>query len=341
MSLVVQEQVSLKPLNTFGFDVTARFYAKASQDKDVCEALAFAKQHDVPLYVLGGGSNLVLTEDIDALVLHMASRGIRLLSESEDGAVIIEAEAGESWQTLVDATLALGLSGLENLSLIPGTVGASPIQNIGAYGVELKDVFAGLTALARESESLQEFSLEECAFAYRESRFKAEPGKWIVLRVRFRLSRNPNLRLDYGPIRQKLDEMGIIVPTPEAVSQAVSAIRREKLPDPAMLGNAGSFFKNPVVDKETARHLKLRYPDVVLYPQPDGRSKLAAGWLIDKAGWRGYRDGAIGVHDRQALVLVNRGGGTGHEVMQLAERIKIDIAQRFSVTLEMEPGTLT
>ena len=246
MSLQVQTQVSLKPFNSFGVDVQARLFAEAHSDADVREALAYAAQHDVPLLVIGGGSNLLLTADIQSLVLRMATRGIRILSD--DGSnVVIEAEAGEPWHPFVQHTLAHGLSGLENLSLIPGTVGAAPMQNIGAYGVEIKDVFAGLTAMDRQTGELRDFTLAECNFAYRDSLFKQEPGRWLILRVRFILDRAAHLHLEYGPVRQRLTEQGIEHPTATDVSQAICSIRNEKLPDPAVLGNAGSFFKNPLV----------------------------------------------------------------------------------------------
>lgn len=231
-----------------------------------------------------------------------------------------------------------GLSGLENLSLIPGTVGAAPMQNIGAYGVEIKDVFVGLTALDRQTGELHEFALEDCAFAYRDSLFKRNPGRWLILRVRFALSRVMHLHLDYGPVRQRLSEQGIEQPTAQNVSDAICSIRREKLPDPAELGNAGSFFKNPVVSAALAEHIRQAHPGLVAYPQADGRVKLAAGWLIELAGWKGYRDGDAGVHRLQALVLVNYGQASGAQLHRLAQKIQVDILERFGVELEMEPN---
>lgn len=337
MSLPVQAQVSLKPFNSFGVDVRAQLFAEAYSDDDVREALAYATAHDVPLLVIGGGSNLLLTADIAALVLRMATRGIRVLSD--DGSrVVIEAEAGEPWHPFVLHTLALGFSGLENLSLIPGTVGAAPMQNIGAYGVEIKDVFAGLTALDRHTGELRDFSLEECNFAYRDSLFKQQPGRWLILRVRFKLDRGAQLHLEYGPVRQRLTEQGIEQPTPSDVSRAICSIRSEKLPDPAVLGNAGSFFKNPLVSAAQVAQIKQEHPDVVAYAQADGQMKLAAGWLIERAGWKGFRDGDAGVHKLQALVLVNYGNATGLQLLSLAQRIQKDIAERFNVELEMEPN---
>ncbi len=338
MSLELQEHCSLKPYNTFGIDVRARWFAHARDEAEVREGLAAAVREGLPLLVIGGGSNLLLTRDVEALVLRMASRGVRVLSDDGER-VVVEAEAGEAWDPFVRWSLAQGLAGLENLSLIPGTVGAAPMQNIGAYGVELKDVFDGLTALDRQTGELREFDREACAFGYRDSRFKREPGRWLILRVRLRLSRAakaaPGLRAGApapgGGGRDRTDGQA-------DVTRVICAIRREKLPDPAVLGNAGSFFKNPVVSADQAVALRQRYSDLVAYPQGDGQRKLAAGWLIDKAGWKGFREGAAGVHAQQALVLVNYGGATGSQLHDLALRIRDDIQQRFGVELEMEPN---
>ena len=339
MSLNLQSDVSLKAFNSFGVDVRAWLFAEAHDDEDAREALSLAAQRNVPLLVIGGGSNLLLTRDVEALVLRMASRGIRILSEDGEQ-VLVQAEAGEPWHPFVQWSLAQGLNGLENLSLIPGTVGAAPMQNIGAYGVEIKDLFAGLTALDRQTGELRDFTTEECAFAYRDSLFKRDVGRWLILRVRFRLSRLASLRLDYGPVRQRLVEMGIEVPTATDVSQAICAIRSEKLPNPVELGNAGSFFKNPVVPFELAERIRAEYADLVSYPAGDGLAKLAAGWLIERAGWKGFREGDAGVHRLQALVLVNYGQATGAQLLQLAQRIQADIRARFGVELEIEPNVL-
>ncbi|GFM75709.1 UDP-N-acetylenolpyruvoylglucosamine reductase [Pseudomonas cichorii] len=337
MTLQVQSGVSLKPFNTFGVDVQAQLFAEARDDQEVRQALAYSAGHDVPLLVIGGGSNLLLTDDVRALVLRMASRGIRVIKE-DCAQGIIEAEAGEPWHPFVQSCLQLGFSGLENLSLIPGTVGAAPMQNIGAYGVEIKDVFHSLTALDRQSGELCEFSLEDCRFGYRDSVFKQQPDRWLILRVRFTLQRAPSLHLEYGPVRQRLDDMGIKEPTPFDVSRAICEIRSEKLPDPAVLGNAGSFFKNPLVTAGQSEAIKRNYPGVVGYPQADGRVKLAAGWLIEQAGWKGFREGDAGVHALQSLVLVNHGQATGLQLLSLARRIQADIVERFGVELEMEPN---
>ncbi|KIY39025.1 UDP-N-acetylenolpyruvoylglucosamine reductase [Pseudomonas sp. 10-1B] len=332
-----QEQVSLKPYNTFGIDVKARYFSQAHDDEQVRQALTQAHQRGLPVLVIGGGSNLLLTGDIDALVLHMASRGRRVLSDDGER-IVVEAEAGEPWHPFVQWTLAQGYCGLENLSLIPGTVGAAPMQNVGAYGVEIKDVFVGLTALDRETGELQDFDLAECAFGYRDSLFKRNPGRWLILRVRFALSRTLQAHLDYGPVRQRLAQQGVATPTAQAISDAICSIRREKLPDPAELGNAGSFFKNPVVSAQLVERIRAQYPGVVAYPQADGQVKLAAGWLIEQAGWKGYREGDAGVHRLQSLVLVNYGQASGGQMHALARRIQADILERFGVELEMEPN---
>ncbi|MEO9242932.1 UDP-N-acetylmuramate dehydrogenase [Pseudomonas inefficax] len=337
MTVQWQEQVSLKPYNTFGIDVKARYFSQAHDDQEVRQALAQAQQGGLPVLVVGGGSNLLLTRDIDALVLHMASRGRRVLSDDGER-IVVEAEAGEPWHPFVQWTLAQGYCGLENLSLIPGTVGAAPMQNVGAYGVEIKDVFAGLTALDRETGELRDFGLAECAFGYRDSLFKRNPGRWLILRVRFALSRTLQAHLDYGPVRQRLAEQGVTEPTAQAISEAICSIRREKLPDPAELGNAGSFFKNPVVSAEQVERIRAQHPGVVAYPQADGQVKLAAGWLIERAGWKGHREGDAGVHRLQSLVLVNYGQASGAQMHALARRIQADILERFGVELEMEPN---
>ncbi|WP_046786566.1 UDP-N-acetylmuramate dehydrogenase [Pseudomonas putida] len=332
-----QEQVSLKPYNTFGIDVKARYFAQVHTDDEVREALAQARQRGLAVMVIGGGSNVLLTRDVDALVLHMASRGRHVLGD-DAGRVLVEAEAGEPWHPFVQWSLQQGLCGLENLSLIPGTVGAAPMQNVGAYGVEIKDVFAGLTALDRQTGELRDFGLEECAFGYRDSLFKRNPGRWLILRVRFALSHQLQAHLEYGPVRQRLAEQGVQEPTAQAISDAICSIRREKLPDPAELGNAGSFFKNPVVAVEQVARIRAEFPGVVAYPQADGQVKLAAGWLIEQAGWKGYRDGDAGVHRLQSLVLVNYGQASGAQLHGLAQRIQADILARFGVELEMEPN---
>ncbi|WP_043310045.1 UDP-N-acetylmuramate dehydrogenase [Pseudomonas sp. ML96] len=339
MSLQLNQSFSLKPFNTFGVDVEARLFAEARDDDEVRQALAEAERRGLPLLPIGGGSNLLLTANVEALVLRIASRGLHILNDDGER-VVVEAEAGEPWHPFVLWSLEQGLAGLENLSLIPGTVGAAPMQNIGAYGVEIKDVFAGLTALDRQSGELREFGLDECAFAYRDSLFKQQPGRWLILRVRFALSRKTDLHLDYGPVHQRLQQEGVEAPTARDVSRAICAIRSEKLPDPAELGNAGSFFKNPVVPAALAERIRAEHADLVSYPAGEGQVKLAAGWLIERAGWKGFREGDAGVHRLQALVLVNYGAASGGQLLALARRIQADIEQRFGVLLEIEPNVL-
>lgn len=339
MSLSIEPNRSLKPFNTFAVEARAVRFTEAHSDQDVIDALAEAQRLNVPLWVLGGGSNLVLTGDVQALVLRMATAGVRIVEDRGDR-VVVEAAAGEPWHPFVVHCLEHGLYGLENLSLIPGTVGASPIQNVGAYGVEIKDVFAGLTALDRVSGRLVEFGLLDCEFGYRDSLFKRQAGRYIILKVRFLLHRSAKLRLDYGPVQQWLQSHDIRSPSPLDVSRAISAIRSEKLPDPKVLGNAGSFFKNPIVPRTAADALRNQYPDLIGYPQEDGRVKLAAGWLIERAGWKGYRMGDAGVHTLQALVLVNYGRANGKQILELAQMIQNDIAERFGVRLEVEPNVI-
>jgi len=339
VSLIIEKDFSLKPFNTFAVEARARYFAQAHDDQEVREALAAAQRLGLPLRVLGGGSNLLFTSDVEALVVRLVSRGIRVLSDEGDH-VVLEAEAGEPWHPFVLHSLELGLAGLENLSLIPGTVGAAPIQNVGAYGVEISDVFAGLTALDRTTGELCEFDAAACAFGYRDSLFKQKAGRFIILRVRFALRRAPRLQLEYGPLRQRLLQAGVEHPTPRDVSDAVCAIRREKLPDPQVLGNAGSFFKNPLVPQSLADELRKCHPNLVAFPQANGQVKLAAGWLIEQAGWKGFREGDAGVHGLQALVLVNHGQASGKQILALARRIQTDITLRFGVVLEIEPNVI-
>lgn len=337
--LNIQQQVDLASHNALGISEQAERLVWVENDRQLCEALALADANHWPVTLLGGGSNVVLAGPLRGLVIGMRSRGRRIISRAA-GEVLIEAQAGESWHALVGWSLDHGLCGLENLSLIPGTVGAAPMQNIGAYGVELKDVFDSLQALDRHTGEVHCFSLEECGFAYRDSLFKRQAGRYVILRVRLRLLSRPQLKLDYAPLGQAWLATGLQRPDARVVSELVCRIRRSKLPDPAVLGNAGSFFKNPLVTGEQLQSLLAQYPQLPHYPQPDGDYKLAAGWLIEQAGWKGHREGDVGVHSEQALVLVNFAAARGEEILALAERIRTDISQRFAVLLEMEPQPL-
>ncbi|MCD0491525.1 UDP-N-acetylmuramate dehydrogenase [Chromobacterium violaceum] len=338
MTLQFRADVDLRPYNTFGMAVRAAHFCQLDDAADLPALLAHPLYQQGPVLWLGGGSNLLLTRDYPGLVVKVALAGIRLLREDGDD-MIVEAAAGENWHGFVLHALAQGWYGLENLSLIPGTVGASPVQNIGAYGVEVKDRLLEVVCaqLDRNGEAAT-LSNAECRFGYRDSVFKHEAaGRLLVTAVRFRLSRRAELRTGYGDIQQQLQADGVDRPTPLDVSRAVVAIRQSKLPDPAVLGNAGSFFKNPVVPAEQAAALLERHPQLPRYPAADGKVKLAAGWLIDQCGLKGYRDGDAGVHDRQALVLVNHGRATGEQMRALARKVQQTVKEKFGVELEPEP----
>ncbi len=337
--LAVREQADLRTYNSLGITEKAERLAEVGSDKELRLALDMARRNGWPVTVLGGGSNVVIAGPLRGLVVAMRSRGRKVLQRSA-GSVLIEAEAGESWHDLVNWTLDLELFGLENLSLIPGTLGAAPVQNIGAYGVELQDVFHSLDALDRDSGEIRQFDRKACDFAYRESVFKRLPGRYVILRVRLQLRRQGSIRVDYAPLDRAWEATGLQRPDPRVVAALVCQIRRSKLPDPAQLGNAGSFFKNPLVTAHQLDALKALYPGIPHYLQPDGRYKVAAGWLIEQSGWKGVREGNVGVHALQALVLVNHGGARGDDILSLAARIKEDVQHRFGLLLEMEPQRL-
>ena len=330
------ERQPLTRYNTFGIAVQTRFLALIESDAELRRLLLSVTARNLPLMVLGSGSNMVLRGDFPGLALVMRQKGIQLLAVTQDE-VVVEAAAGEIWHDFVQHCLAQGWYGLENLSLIPGTVGAAPVQNIGAYGVEVKDRLCGLTAMHRETGVAKDFTASECRFAYRDSIFKQEAaGQWIITRVRFRLARRAVAHAEYGDIRRQLQACGVEQPSPRQVADAIIAIRRSKLPDPAQIGNAGSFFKNPVVPTAQFERLRQAYPELPAYPQASG-VKLAAGWLIERAGWKGKALGEVGVYAKQALVLVNRGKATGRDVLTLASAIQSDVSDKFGVTLEIEP----
>lgn len=341
MSLSFSHHHPLKSLNTFGMDARARDFCRLDALSELPALLDSPAYQAGPVLWLGGGSNLLFTRDYPGLVVKLELRGVRLLEESGED-VIVEAAAGENWHDFVLHTLEQGWYGLENLSLIPGTVGASPIQNIGAYGVEAKDHIHQVVCADLERGGVElTLSKADCRFGYRDSVFKHEAaGRLLVTAVRFRLSRAPRLRTGYGDIQQELDAAGIAVPTPQDVSDAVIRIRSSKLPNPAELGNAGSFFKNPVLPAEQAQALLARHPTLPHYPAADGKVKLAAGWLIDQCGLKGHRDGDAGVHARQALVLVNYGAASGEQMRALADKVRAEVRQRFGVELEPEPIVL-
>ena len=328
---------SLQHLNTFGIAARARRFLAIDSVDQLTKVLADPALSALPRLVLGGGSNLLFTRDFDGLVLRMANLGKQIVG-TENGCTLVRAGAGENWHGFVEWTLQQGLKGMENLSLIPGTVGASPIQNIGAYGAEIKDTFHSLTAFDTASGTTRSMDAHACRFGYRDSIFKhADGAGLIIIDVTFALpdAWQPNIR--YAELASALVDAGFDQPTPQQISDTVVAIRRRKLPDPAVIGNAGSFFKNPVVTREQCAALLEQFPLLVHHAQPDGTEKLAAGWLIDQCGWKGRNLGAAGVYPKQALVLVNNGGATGAEVVALAAAIRADVMQRYGVPLEAEP----
>lgn len=327
--------MSLKPYNTFGIDVIAKQFFDIKHKTDL---IALLKRHYTEeIFVLGGGSNMLLTQDINKAVFHINLKGKKIISHS-DNLVIVEANAGENWHEFVKWTLEQGFGGLENLSLIPGNVGTAPIQNIGAYGVELKDVFVQCSAIHRQTLEETVFSLDDCKFDYRQSIFKGKlKNQYIITSVQFRLTtKEHNLNTSYGSILQELEEQGITTPEPKDVSDAVIKIRQSKLPDPDEIGNSGSFFKNPVVKKSAYEGMKTCYPDMPSYTIDNTKIKIPAGWLIEQTGLKGYRDGDAGVHKKQALVLVNYGNASGKEIHRLSQFVQKEVNKKFGILLEPE-----
>lgn len=332
--MVIERHKSLLPYNSFHVDVMADQFVSISDIDQLKEALQTDSGNSAS--ILGGGSNVLFTKDVKGLVLKPDIRGIDLIKENESH-VYIRAGAGENWHSFVVYTIGRNWGGLENLSLIPGNVGAAPIQNIGAYGVELKDSFYELEAYDRKHGKVYTFGLNDCSFGYRNSFFKAAGrNRYIILNVTFLLNKTPILNTSYGAIREELKQMDIRTPSVRSVSEAVINIRRSKLPDPAEIGNAGSFFKNPVVDHSLFLSLSKSNPDLPAYPHEEGSVKLAAGWLIEQCGWKGHRQGDAGVHPRQALVLVNYGHASGREILELADAVAASVKKRFGISLERE-----
>jgi len=333
----IQQHISLKSHTTFGIEAYTSFWTEAVSEHDFNAALEFRQKHSLDLMILGGGSNILLTQDYAGLIIQNKLRGIQSETFSSKE-VLVEVSAGENWHAFVQHCIANDWGGLENLSLIPGSVGASPMQNIGAYGCEIKDTFYSLRAMDIQDGSIHEFNAQQCKFGYRESIFKHEAkGRYIILSAKFKLSsKDHQIKTSYGAISQELEKMGIHNPSIRDVSNAVIAIRKSKLPDPAVIGNAGSFFKNPVVENSIVEKIRSTNPHVVSYPAGENHSKLAAGWLIEAAGWKGFRRGDAGVHALQALVLVNYGNATGKEIWQLSQDVVDDVASKFGVELERE-----
>lgn len=337
MPIIVEENVDLSSLNTFGVKAAAAYLATVKLEDDmralIDDEILLKNQH----LILGGGSNILLTKDYNGIVLLNRIQGIELTAEDEN-TVFVRVGAGVNWHEFVMHCLDNSWYGVENLSLIPGNVGASPMQNIGAYGVEIKDVFQELEAIHLKTGEIHYFNRDDCQFGYRESVFKkALKGEYLISRVTYKLSKSPsNLNIDYGAIREELERLNVSDITPRDVSNAVINIRKSKLPDPMELGNSGSFFKNPVVSRELYEGIKKDYPKAVGYDVGDDKVKMAAGWLIENAGWKGHKAGNCGVHDKQALVLVNYGGALGQEVYDLSQQILLDIDKKFGIQLERE-----
>ena len=336
----LKENISLKPYNTFGIDVKAHFFAEISSTADLTELFRLPVSKENKLLVLGGGSNMLFTSDFEGLVLKISIPGITA-SRYDEGQVKVTAGAGVVWNDLVKYCVEQDFAGMENLSLIPGTVGASPIQNIGAYGVELKDVFESCTAFEIATGEIREFDYDACRFAYRDSIFKTElKGQYIITGVNFILNTDAKINSQYGAIQSVLAERRISRPTIADISAIVSEIRVSKLPDPSTIGNAGSFFKNPVIERSVFDGLKQKFPDLISYPAGANKMKLAAGWLIEQCGFKGIVDGNTGTWKNQALVLVNHGGATGEEVYSFSEKIIDTVQAKFGVQLEREVNIL-
>jgi UDP-N-acetylmuramate dehydrogenase len=332
----IEPQASLRAHNTFGIEAVAKWLAEVRTLDELRALLAEPRLAAEPKLVLGGGSNILLTRDFDGLVIRNRLPGIAVVRQDHEHAWV-RAAAGEVWHDLVRFAVERGLGGIENLALIPGQVGAAPMQNIGAYGVELAETCESVEAVDATSGAPLTLTNADCEFGYRDSVFKRRlRGRVVVTAVTLRLARRPRLRLDYGDLRRTLDEMGAAAPDVRAVSAAVVRIRTSKLPDPRTIGNAGSFFKNPVLAGEAFAALAAQHADLPHYAQPDGRIKVPAGWLIERCGWKGRTLGRAGVHDRHALVLVNRGGATGAEVLHLAQEIQRSVKERFGIQLEPE-----
>lgn len=338
LMFVIKKNISLKRFNTFGIDVSTNYYAKANTVEKVLYAINFASYNRVPIYVLGGGSNILLTRNYDGVIINPAIQGITLMEDLADE-VILKVGAGVNWDNFVAYCVEKGYGGVENLSNIPGNTGAAPIQNIGAYGVEAKDCILKVEGVQIDSRKIIELNNSECRFSYRDSIFKQElKGKVIVTYVWFKLTKNTVLQTNYGNLDEEINRLG--EKTLKSVRQAVINIRTAKLPDPNVLGNAGSFFKNPVVETFHFEKIKSKYPNVPSYPVSEDLVKIPAGWLIEQCEWKGKRVGNCGVHANQALVIVNYGESTGEEIFALAQSVQSSVNQQFGIQLDMEVNVL-
>jgi UDP-N-acetylmuramate dehydrogenase len=334
--LEIKKNHSIKSLNTFGIDVLACYFVEIKTVNELKEILNHPSYKALPKLFLGGGSNILLLKDFEGIVIKINIKCRELVDKNTEN-VILKAGAGENWHEFVLYTIDNDWSGIENLSLIPGTVGAAPIQNIGAYGVELKDVFESLEALNLETLEIEKFDKNQCQFNYRDSFFKNNgKNKYVILFVCFKLNIAPILKTNYGAINETLLEMGVFNPSIKDISDAVIRIRKSKLPDPEVIGNAGSFFKNPEIPVKLFNELIVKFPDIPSYPVGANLIKVPAGWLIEKAGWKGYKNNNVGVHDKQALVLVNFGNGRGEEIKILAEKIQASVKEIFGINISPE-----
>lgn len=329
----IQKNISLKPYNTFGIDVDARQFLVVESEQELLAFLKQSENKNLPLLILGGGSNILFTQPFEGIVLKNEIQGIELIKEDEE-AVYLKVGGGVNWHQFVLYTVERNWQGVENLSLIPGTVGAAPIQNIGAYGVELKDVFESLEGVDLETYEKKTFVKEDCNFGYRNSVFKNEyKGKLMITSVMVKLRKKPEFNISYGAIQQTLQDKGISELSVKAISDAVISIRESKLPDPVVIGNCGSFFKNPVVKTEVFENVKAAYPEVPSYPVTEGWVKVPAGWLIEKCGWKGHQEGNVGTYAKQALVLVNHGDASGSEAKAFALKIQASVKDKFGIEI--------
>ena len=337
--LEIKKQQSLRAFNTLALDVKASHYSLLTTESDLPALLSYARQHHLATFILGEGSNSIFSGDFDGLVIHMALRGIQVQRSAEH--VIVTVDAGENWHDLVRYCLGNHYYGLENLILIPGSVGAAAIQNLGAYGVELCDVFESLRGWDHQQQCFRTLTMADCDFAYRDSVFKhALKGCFTITQLSLRLALTPSVKTTYPRLQTHLQQQGITDPTPQQVAAAVMAIRRAQLPDPAVLPNVGSFFKNPIVSEDYYQTLLRDYPMLVAYPQTEGKVKLAAGQLLELAGWKGKQKGPVGMHKNQALILVNQGGASGEEVLAWAQTIQRDINDKYGIDLVIEPSVV-
>lgn len=332
---MIEQNVSLKHYNTFGFDIKAAFFTKVTHIEQL-QTIFSDSNLPAQKLILGGGSNVLFLKNFDGLVIKIALEGISVISEN-DKQIIVKVASGVSWHAFVEYCITNNWAGVENLSLIPGTVGAAPMQNIGAYGVEIKDVFESLEALNIETLKIETFTASQCEFGYRESYFKHKgKGKYVILNVSFKLSKIPDFKTSYGIINETLALMGVQELSIAAISEAVIKIRKSKLPDPSEIGNSGSFFKNPEISNDIFEQFHTNFPNAPFYKISDSIFKIPAGWLIEQAGWKGYRNGDVGVHAKQALVLVNYGSGTGPEIRNLASQIQDSVFKKFNIRIEPE-----